>query len=220
MLPMQITHISLADIIGLIVVIAFLFTTVLTVLSLFGFGQPPRYYVTLEDKYKKVLFRSLIVELVVICLGVASSNFYNVKKANAKASDLEVKNAEVEVRNGILSSTALRNYIFPNGPTAPPSAEKLSQLKSWMHQQGLESVKIESFLESNSLEEARKRAVQELAVIAYNNKAGNKAYKITDVPDAELPSIIASFQVDNTIKIDKVKQPDGNWTVNAIYSKN
>ena len=38
-----------------------------------------------------------------------------------------------------------------------------------------------------------------------------------DVPDDKLDQVIAGYQLDNPIKIEKTKQPNGKWTVRAIF---
>ncbi len=43
-------------------------------------------------------------------------------------------------------------------------------------------------------------------------------HKSTDVPDEELEQVVAGFKLNNPIKIEKVKQPDGKWTVIATFS--
>lgn len=210
---MQITHVSLADIIGLIVVIAFLFTTVLTVLSLFGFGQPPRYYVTLEDKYKKVLFRSLIVELVVICLGVASSNFYNVKEANKKLDVVEEKLTKTETKNAILGSTLIREYLFPGGVVSPPDQQHVEAIKQWKTSNGLADIPIAELLESQNYEQERSALVQDLAITA------KKEYQITDIPEAKIASVVEGFRESGLTNISRLEQPDGLWKIMASIPK-
>ncbi len=43
-------------------------------------------------------------------------------------------------------------------------------------------------------------------------------YKTTDIPEDKLDQVVAGYQLDNPAKIEKVKQPDGNWTVIATFS--
>jgi len=39
----------------------------------------------------------------------------------------------------------------------------------------------------------------------------------TDIPNDKVDQVIAGFKLDNPIKIEKIKQPDGNWTVRATF---
>lgn len=42
-------------------------------------------------------------------------------------------------------------------------------------------------------------------------------YKTTDVSEDKLDQVVAGYNLDNPIKIEKVKQSDGNWTVIATF---
>lgn len=39
----------------------------------------------------------------------------------------------------------------------------------------------------------------------------------TDVSESKLAQVVAGYQLDNPIKIEKIKQPDGKWTVRATF---
>jgi len=39
----------------------------------------------------------------------------------------------------------------------------------------------------------------------------------TDVPENKVAQVVAGYQLDNPTKIEKIKQPDGNWTVRATF---
>ncbi len=41
--------------------------------------------------------------------------------------------------------------------------------------------------------------------------------KTTDVPDEKLDQVVAGYNLDNPTNIQKVKQPDGKWTVIATF---
>ncbi len=41
--------------------------------------------------------------------------------------------------------------------------------------------------------------------------------KTTDVPDEKLDQVVAGYKLDNPTKVEKVKQPDGKWTVIATF---
>ncbi len=45
----------------------------------------------------------------------------------------------------------------------------------------------------------------------------NGEFRSTDVPDEELDQVVAGYKLNNPIKIEKVKQPDGKWTVIATF---
>lgn len=44
-------------------------------------------------------------------------------------------------------------------------------------------------------------------------------FKTTNVPQEKLAQVVAGFMLDNPIKIEKIKQPDGKWTVIATFSE-
>lgn len=44
-------------------------------------------------------------------------------------------------------------------------------------------------------------------------------FKTTNVPQNKLAQVVAGFMLDNPIKVEKIKQPDGNWTVIATFSE-
>lgn len=42
-------------------------------------------------------------------------------------------------------------------------------------------------------------------------------FKTTDVPDEELDNVVAGYQLNKPTSIEKIKQPDGKWTVIATF---
>ena len=46
-----------------------------------------------------------------------------------------------------------------------------------------------------------------------------ETYETTDVPPDRLDAVIAGYRIDKPIRIEQIKQSDGNWTVRATYSK-
>ncbi len=44
-------------------------------------------------------------------------------------------------------------------------------------------------------------------------------FRTTNVPQEKLAQVVAGYMLDNPIKIDKIKQPDGKWTVTATFSE-
>jgi hypothetical protein len=41
--------------------------------------------------------------------------------------------------------------------------------------------------------------------------------KTTDIPESEVENVVAGFRLDNPTKIEKIRQPDGRWTVVATF---
>ncbi len=39
----------------------------------------------------------------------------------------------------------------------------------------------------------------------------------TDVPENKVDQVVAGYQLDNPIKIEKIKQPNGKWTIRATF---
>lgn len=39
----------------------------------------------------------------------------------------------------------------------------------------------------------------------------------TDVPNDKLDQVVNVYKLDSPIKIEKIKQPDGKWTVRATF---
>lgn len=44
-------------------------------------------------------------------------------------------------------------------------------------------------------------------------------YKVTDIPEEELTQAVAGYMLNNPIRIEKIRQPDGKWTVIVTYSE-
>lgn len=42
-------------------------------------------------------------------------------------------------------------------------------------------------------------------------------FKVTDIPDDKVETVIALYKLDNPDKIDKEKQPNNLWTVTATF---
>jgi hypothetical protein len=42
-------------------------------------------------------------------------------------------------------------------------------------------------------------------------------FKVTDIPDDKVETVIALYRLDNPDKIDKEKQPNNLWTVTATF---
>jgi hypothetical protein len=42
-------------------------------------------------------------------------------------------------------------------------------------------------------------------------------FKVTDIPDNKVETVIALYRLDNPEKIEKKRQPDGRWTVTATF---
>jgi hypothetical protein len=46
-----------------------------------------------------------------------------------------------------------------------------------------------------------------------------ETYETTDVPPNRLDAVVAGYMLDDPIRVEKIQQPNGNWTVRATYSK-
>jgi hypothetical protein len=46
-----------------------------------------------------------------------------------------------------------------------------------------------------------------------------ETFETTDVPPDRLKDVVAGYMLDDPIRVEKIKQPDGNWTVRATYPK-
>jgi hypothetical protein len=42
-------------------------------------------------------------------------------------------------------------------------------------------------------------------------------FEITDIPEDQVATVIANFQLDSPTKIEKKKQSNGKWTVTATF---
>ncbi|MEN8135226.1 MAG: hypothetical protein ABFS18_06780 [Thermodesulfobacteriota bacterium] len=163
----------LINIIGITVVLAFVVTTIMTLLSIFGHGNPPRYLVHIDERYKNLLFKSLVIELIVLCLGVASSNFHNVEIANeqteivknelssTKAQTELVKNelTTTKAQTDIAISNLLREYWKPNNIVNTSNETKL---KTWLRSNELKDASITLLLHAESFVEKRSKAANDL----------------------------------------------------------
>lgn len=45
----------------------------------------------------------------------------------------------------------------------------------------------------------------------------NGVFETKDVTDDKVDEVVAGYQLDNPIKIDKIKQPNGKWTIRATF---
>ncbi|HYD37381.1 MAG TPA: hypothetical protein VEA60_07195 [Allosphingosinicella sp.] len=43
-------------------------------------------------------------------------------------------------------------------------------------------------------------------------------WTITDIPEAEVGAVIADCNLDSPSSVTRTKQPDGKWTVTAVYA--
>jgi hypothetical protein len=43
-------------------------------------------------------------------------------------------------------------------------------------------------------------------------------FKVTDIPEAEVPNVLATYQWQHPTKVEKEKQANGLWTVIATFS--
>lgn len=42
-------------------------------------------------------------------------------------------------------------------------------------------------------------------------------WKVTDIPENEVGGVVANFELDNPVKVEKSQQPAGKWTVTATF---
>ena len=126
------------------IAVAFLVTTALTLLSLFGFGNPPRFLVFVEGRFKPTLFKVLIVELIALGLSVGSANFLGTKEARAQAEQLRFTNEVLQVRNDVLATDALQNYVAPAPGTT--NAQNAAKLQRWLTVNRVTNANLNEFL--------------------------------------------------------------------------
>jgi hypothetical protein len=43
-------------------------------------------------------------------------------------------------------------------------------------------------------------------------------WKTTEVPKEEVPNVMSGYAIDGPIRIEKEEQPNGKWTVTAIFA--
>ena len=143
------------------IAVAFLATTALTLLSLFGFGNPPRFLVFVEGRFKPTLFKVLVVELIALGLSVGSANFLGTKEARAQAAELRFTNEVLQVRNDVLATDALQTYVAPTpGNTNTQNAAKLLR---WMTVNRVTNANLHEFLTAPQFSAERKKALVEVA---------------------------------------------------------
>ena len=139
------------------IAVAFLVTTTLTLLSLFGFGNPPRFLVFVEGRFKPTLFKVLIVELIALGLSVGSANFLGTKEARAQVERLNFTNEVLQVRNDVLATDALQNYVAPSLGTT--NAQNAAKLQRWMTVNRVTNANLHEFLTAPQFSTERKKAL-------------------------------------------------------------
>ena len=142
------------------IAVAFLVTTALTLLSLFGFGNPPRFLVFVEGRFKPTLFKVLIVELIALGLSVGSANFLGTKEARAQAEQLRFTNEVLQVRNDVLATDALQNYVAPVPGTT--NAQHAAKLQRWLTVNRVTNANLNEFLTAPQFSTERKKALVEV----------------------------------------------------------
>ena len=142
------------------IAVAFLVTTALTLLSLFGFGNPPRFLVFVEGRFKPTLFKVLIVELIALGLSVGSANFLGTKEARAQAEQLRFTNEVLQVRNDVLATDALQNYVAPAPGTT--NAQNAAKLQRWLTVNRVTNANLNEFLTAPQFSTERKKALVEV----------------------------------------------------------
>lgn len=142
------------------IAVAFLVTTTLTLLSLFGFGNPPRFLVFVEGRFKPTLFKVLIVELIALGLSVGSANFLGTKEARAQAEQLRFTNEVLQVRNDVLATDALQSLVAPSPGTT--NAQNAAKLQRWMTVNRVTNANLQEFLTAPQFSTERKKALAEV----------------------------------------------------------
>ena len=143
------------------IAVAFLVTTALTLLSLFGFGNPPRFLVFVEGRFKPTLFKVLVVELIALGLSVGSANFLGTKDARAQAEQLRFTNEVLQVRNDVLATDALQTYVAPTPGTT--NTQNAAKLQRWMTVNRVTNANLQEFLTAPQFSAERKKALGEVA---------------------------------------------------------
>lgn len=139
------------------IAVAFLVTTALTLLSLFGFGNPPRFLVFVEGRFKPTLFKVLVVELIALGLSVGSANFLGTKEARAQVERVTFTNEVLQVRNDVLATDALQNYVAPSPGTT--NAQNAAKLQRWMTVNRVTNANLQEFLTAPQFSTERKKAL-------------------------------------------------------------
>ena len=142
------------------IAVAFLVTTALTLLSLFGFGNPPRFLVFVEGRFKPTLFKVLVVELIALGLSVGSANFLGTKEARAQVERVNFTNEVLQVRNDVLATDALQNYVAPSPGTT--NAQNTAKLQRWMTVNRVTNANLQEFLTAPQFSTERKKALVEV----------------------------------------------------------
>ena len=112
--------------------VIFILTSICTILSVFGFGNPPRYYVHLEDSYKKPLFNAILLESAVLAFLVAYS-FFDLKQ--------EIDNKEKVIGESVATIKDFENKVSNNKHKSIVECDSLGSL--WHNDTLKESYKIE-----------------------------------------------------------------------------
>ncbi len=107
------------------------------------------------------------------------------------------------------SSRSIIAWVWPDGVDKAPNQDNVTALRVWIDK-SIGDVPIQKFIDHPDLKNYREKAIEELL--------SNRVFKITDVPEKDLDEVVAGYNLENPIKIKKVKQPDGKWTVIATFS--
>ena len=184
------------------IAVAFLLTTTFTLLSLFGFGTPPRFLVFVEARFKPTLFKVLVVELIALGLSVGSANFLGTREARAQVAQLTSTNEILHVRNDFLTTDALATYVAPGGTTNP---QAVASLQRWMTVNRVTNVAVKDFLSEPAYAVERKKALVEVMP---------RERTVTAVAPSQLTAVTSALRAEGHV-ITTNRLPDGRYTLRA-----
>ncbi len=107
------------------------------------------------------------------------------------------------------SSKSTIAWVWPDGVDKAPNQDNVTALRGWIDK-SIGDLPIQKFIDHPDLKNYREKAIEELL--------SNRVFKMTDVPEEKLDQVIDGYKLDNPTNIEKVKQPDGKWTVTATFS--
>jgi hypothetical protein len=180
-------------------VVCFIAIMVLTILAIFGFGKPPVYLVHVEDRFKKPLFKALILEVIGLALSVVGANLIDARAANARADTAEVSNE-------MLVAERLTEFVAPGQTT---NAQRQAELKQWLSSNKVTNVTVQSFLTEKRYHDLRSRAVLQLVArpATLTGVSANEVRRISEALKPKGVSVATNVQPDGKFMIKVIPQP-------------
>jgi len=179
-------------------VVCFIAIMVLTILAVFGFGKPPVYLVHVEDRFKKTLFKALILEIIGLALSVVGANLIDARAANARADTAEVSNE-------MLVAERLTEFVAPGQTT---NAQHQAELKQWLSSNKVTNVTVQSFLTEKRYHDLRSKAVLQLATrpATLTGMSANEVRRTSEALKPKGVSVVTNVQPDGKFMIKVTPQ--------------